>query len=104
MWAAGGGHLDICQWLTAPQENGGCGLDPAATQQGRRGYNGRTSLHWASRNGHLHIIEWLLASPPTGCGIPVDVTTADGTTALNWAAWQAQAEAVQLLLRHKANI
>eukprot|EP00928_Gymnodinium_smaydae_P046892 TRINITY_DN31266_c0_g1_i1.p1 TRINITY_DN31266_c0_g1~~TRINITY_DN31266_c0_g1_i1.p1 ORF type:complete len:527 (+),score=94.28 TRINITY_DN31266_c0_g1_i1:221-1801(+) len=104
MWAAGGGHLEVCRWLTTSREHDGGGLDPSCTQTGRRGYNGRTALHWASRNGHVHIMDWLLADPPAGCGIVVDVATADGTTALNWAAWQGQVEAVELLLRHGADV
>jgi hypothetical protein len=82
LWAAGGGHLAVCRYLVEV-----CGLDPslpADARLARRGYSGRTAAHWAARNGHVTVLRWLVGA----CGCAADAPTADGTTALCWAAWQ----------------
>ncbi|CAK4286852.1 unnamed protein product [Aphanomyces euteiches] len=93
VWAAGGGHLNVCNYLVLE-----CNMDPAALQ-GKRGTvkltttftvsspgMRRNALHWAARNGHLEICQWLVLE----LGIPVDMPTADGTTAFHYAVWNDQ--------------
>lgn len=96
LWAAGGGHLDLCRYLCDviglnpnPDSNSSCdsgGDSSIAVQKGRRGYNGRTALHYAARNGHVHVVRWLVEEK--GCDI--DRSTEDGTTAFCWAVWQVR--------------
>eukprot|EP01052_Picozoa_sp_SAG31_P002016 SAG31_NODE_67_length_28318_cov_6.493674_34_plen_798_part_00 len=122
LWAAGGGHLPVCQYLCDV-----CGVDPvtavADNRRARRGYSGRTALHWAARNGHVAILRWLLDSKSTATSgvndgkgkrihipshtgtsqkqerkmVDVNLGTADGTTAFCWAVWQGQLEAARFL-------
>jgi len=87
LWAAGGGHVDLCQYLVET-----CGCDPAQPQQQyRRGFAGRTALHWACRKGHLMVVQYLLSKSTR---LLYD-RTADGTTAIGWAAWQGQVHILQ---------
>ena len=90
LWAAGGGHLDILRYLVET-----CGCDPRQPQrQYRRGFAGRTALHWACRNGHLSAVKYLLEQ----CGADaLKDCTADGTTAVGWAAWQGQQDILEYL-------
>jgi hypothetical protein len=79
MWAAGGGHLEIVQYLIED-----CGCDPSQPQQGKRSFSGRTALHWAARNGHLPVVKYLACERE----VDVEAATIDGTTAFCWACWQ----------------
>ena len=91
LWAAGGGHLDVCRWLCSAS---GGGVDPkAAVQRARRGFDGRTALHYAARNGRVEVVRWLVRE--AGCN--VDERTVEGTTAFCWACWQGQEETCRLL-------
>mmetsp|Transcript_57936 Transcript_57936/g.116151 ORF Transcript_57936/g.116151 Transcript_57936/m.116151 type:complete len:418 (+) Transcript_57936:194-1447(+) len=88
LWAAGGGHLEVCQYLLDE-----CGLDPRWVQP----KDHRNALHWAARNGQLDVCRWLVAEK----GLDPDVPTADGTVALHWAVWQGH-ESVCDFLIHEA--
>jgi hypothetical protein len=90
LWAAGGGHLDMVVYLVET-----CGCDARkGQQQDRRGFAGRTALHWACRKGHLTVVRYLLHY----CGRPaLEDRTADGTTAVGWAAWQGQQDILECL-------
>lgn len=79
LWAAGGGHLNICQYLVNV-----CHADPNARQLGRRSFGGRTALHWAARCGHNDICHWLVKD----LKVPIDAMTDDGTTPFCWCCWQ----------------
>ena len=83
LWAAGGGHLDICQYLIET-----CGSDPNSRQIGRRSFGGRTALHWAARRGHLNICRYLIEHE----AVPIDSMTDDGTTSFCWCCWQGHLE------------
>ncbi|XP_063406238.1 kinase D-interacting substrate of 220 kDa-like [Mytilus trossulus] len=72
MWAANGGHLEICRLLI----DRGCKINITETE-----YSGETALIWAVVRGHLDICRLLI---DRGCKI--DTTTRDGYTALHWAA------------------
>eukprot|EP01050_Picozoa_sp_SAG11_P024275 SAG11_NODE_5120_length_1658_cov_1.313663_1_plen_461_part_10 len=74
-WAAGGGHLELCQWLVAE-----AGV-PAAIRQPK---DGRNALHWACRNGRLVVARWLVEV----CGVDPSLPTKDGTAPFHWAVWQ----------------
>lgn len=87
-WAAGGGHLQVVQYLIHE-----LGCDPGAPQWSRRSFGGRTALHWAARNGHVHVVEHLLDE----CGANVASETQDGTTAFGWAAWQGHLPVLKCL-------
>ena len=91
-WAAGAGHLAVCQYLVTE-----CGVDvAAATTKGRR--DCRNALHWAARNGHTAVCEWLV-----GQGLAVDSPTKDGTTAFHWAVWQRHIGTAKFLVASGAN-
>ena len=75
MWAAGGGHLELCKWLVSSS----VGMDPHAVQT--RHKSRRTPLHWAARNGRLHVCKWLVEE----CGVDPDARTVDGTSAFHFA-------------------
>ena len=84
-WAAGGGHLAVCELLV-----GELGWDPGQKQ----GKFGRSPMHWACRNGRLTAARYLAA-----CGADPDARTgADGTTPLHLAVWQGQRQVVAWLL------
>ena len=74
-WAAGSGHLSICEALV-----GSFGYAVEGRQKDRR-----TPLHWAARNGHVHVCRWLV-----GMGGDPDCRTVDGTTPLHWAVWRGE--------------
>lgn len=90
LWAAGGGHVDVVRYLVET-----CGCNPRqAQQQYRRGFAGRTALHWACRKGHLAVVRYILQH----CGqAALEDRTADGTTAVGWAAWQGQQEILEYM-------
>lgn len=88
-WAAGGGHLEICERLAE------LGLAVACAQR----KDGRTALHWAARNGHVHVCRWLVAK-----GVSPDVATHDGTVPLHWAVWQRQVGVCEYLLEAGADL
>ena len=90
LWAAGGGHLDVCKYLVEQ-----CGADPMARQVGRRSFGGRTALHWSSRRGHLDVVQWLVDS----CNVPIDSLTDDGTTPFCWSCWQGHLEVSKWLVQ-----
>lgn len=90
LWAAGFGHLSICQYLIEE-----CHMNPILEiQQGRRGYNERSALHWAARNGQLPIVQYLIESQ----SVPVDIQSSDGTTPLCLAAWQGHFQLCKYLI------
>ncbi len=95
MWAAGSGHLNIVRYL---QEE--CGCDPNQSQQGKRSFSGRTSLHWAARNGHLEVVEYLVLE----CHVDLEAATSDGTTAFCWASWQGHIAIMKFLRKNGCNI
>ena len=74
-WAAGSGHLSICEALV-----GSFGYAVEGRQKDRR-----TPLHWAARNGHVHVCRWLVEM-----GGDPDCRTVDGTTPLHWAVWRGE--------------
>jgi hypothetical protein len=81
LWAAGGGHLAVCELLHAHGASA-AHVQPA-NANGR--FGGRTALHWAARRGHLDVCRWLVAH-----GAAVDARTSDGSPPLHWAVWHAQ--------------
>lgn len=85
-WAAGSGQIDVCKCLI---EQYGC--SPEQGQRGKRSFSGRTPLHWAARNGHVSVVTFLVES----CLVPLDATTADGTTAFCWACWQGHLQVMK---------
>ena len=89
-WAAGGGHLKICELLF--NEFGDKYL--VAVNK-----DGRNALHWAARNGHIPVMEWLLSK-----GFNIDTPTKSGNTALHWAIWGAQLEACKWLVQSGASL
>ncbi|CAE8629330.1 unnamed protein product [Polarella glacialis] len=91
LWAAGGGHLDICRFLVEE-----CHLDVHWVQKDRR-----NALHWAARNGHLETCRWLVGQK----GLDPDAPTVDGTVALHWAVWQCHEEVCNwFVLEARANL
>eukprot|EP00658_Telonema_sp_P-2_P029108 TRINITY_DN22190_c0_g1_i4.p1 TRINITY_DN22190_c0_g1~~TRINITY_DN22190_c0_g1_i4.p1 ORF type:complete len:399 (+),score=62.96 TRINITY_DN22190_c0_g1_i4:43-1239(+) len=74
LWAAGGGHLQVCRYLVEQHR-----VCPQSTQG-----DGRQPIHWAARNGHLEVCQWLVDE----CRVNPDAATVDGTTAFHWAVWQ----------------
>ena len=88
-WAAGGGHLKICERLYE--------LGMPVTDAQRK--DGRTALHWAARNGHVHVCRWLVAK-----GVSPNVATHDGTVPLHWAVWQRQLATCEYLLEAGADL
>ena len=90
LWAAGGGHLNVCQYLVEQ-----CHADPEARQLGRRSFGGRTALHWAARRGHIDVCQWLIERAQ----VPVDTMTDDGTTPFCWCCWQGHTELARYLVK-----
>uniref|UniRef100_A0A6B2LC02 Uncharacterized protein n=1 Tax=Arcella intermedia TaxID=1963864 RepID=A0A6B2LC02_9EUKA len=88
-WAAGGGHLETCQWLV--QE---VGIPITHTNK-----QGRNALHWSARMGHIPVATWCIDN-----GVPVDSLTKDGSTPLQWAVWQGQEEMCRFLISKGANL
>lgn len=86
LWAAGGGHLRIVEWL---REQGLC--DPRVE---RRKTDGRMALHWAARNGHLRVVKYLVEE----CACDPDARTLDGETAFMYAVWQGRMDVVVYLV------
>jgi len=108
MWAAGGGHLDICKYLIED-----CGCDPCQPQKGKRSFCGRTALHWAARNGHIDVVRYLLSltkEDPERTMLPIPIhklleaKTQDGTTAFGWACWQRHLDVMVCLYEHGCDI
>ncbi|CAK0827107.1 unnamed protein product [Prorocentrum cordatum] len=96
LWAAGGGHLEVCRYLAED-----CGIDARTTSEtSTRGYAGRTALHWAARNGRLEVIRWLVEEQ----GVQADALTRDGTSAFCWAAWQGHLGCLQWLAAHGCDV
>ncbi|ETW03927.1 hypothetical protein H310_04345 [Aphanomyces invadans] len=94
VWAAGAGHVDICEYLVTT-----CGLDARALQ-GKRDMR-RSPLHWAARNGHINMCAFLVVD----LGVDVDSPTDDGTTAFHYAVWNAQlATCVWLVTTGQCNV
>ena len=87
MWAAGGGHLELCRWLVS-----NAGLDPHAAQTHHR--SRRTPLHWAARNGHMEVCKWLVDE----CGVDPDVRSMDGTSAFHYAVHSGHANILYWLV------
>ena len=113
LWAAGGGQLNIVRYLV---EECKCDPNQAQHQNQQRGFGGRTALHWAARKGHVHVVEYLLSKVRDGSSdghgdgddetqaVDLEAQTADGTTALAWAAWQAHLSVLHILYQHGANV
>lgn len=94
LWAAGGGHLEVCRWLCSAE--GGPRVDPTqCVQRARRGFDGRTALHYAARNGRVEVVRWLVRE----AGCDVNEATAEGTTAFCWACWQGQEATCRVLVQ-----
>lgn len=123
-WAAGGGHVDMVQYLVEVQN-----CDPCAPQHGQRAFAGRTALHWAARYGHLTTVHYLMNhsvfvnqtnQKKSGCAQRqqrvrrdehedavtrlLEATTVDGTTAFCWAAWQGHLEVMKVLHAHGCRV
>ncbi|ETV66769.1 hypothetical protein H257_16856 [Aphanomyces astaci] len=79
VWAAGAGHVAICQYLVTS-----CAVD-AHVLQGKRDMR-RSPLHWAARNGHINVCKYLVLE----LHVAVDSPTHDGTTAFHYAVWNNQ--------------
>lgn len=86
-WAAGGGHLPVCQYLV--EECGMCVVEKG----GKKGRH-RQPLHWAARNGHVHVCAWLVITK----GVAIDVVTDNGTTPLHFAIFQGHLDCVKWLV------
>eukprot|EP00873_Tetraselmis_striata_P000299 jgi/Tetstr1/420563/TSEL_011653.t1 len=87
-FAAGAGHLEVCQFLVDE-----CGVPASqACTAGRQ--DQRNALHWAARNGHLRVCHWLVCV----AGVDINSATTDATNAFHWAVWQAQFEVARWLV------
>jgi len=87
LWAAGGGHLEVCIWLVNALQ-----IDAKHTPR----KDGRTAVHWAARNGHLDVCKYLI----TSCGVDANVTTYDGDSCFMLAAWQGHLKLCKWLVSH----
>ena len=83
-WAAGGGHLEACEWLARER-----GVPVDATRR----KDGRAPLHWAARNGRLDVCAWLVSR-----GADANRCTYDGDTPFNLAVWQGRDEVARYLV------
>jgi FOG: Ankyrin repeat len=100
-WAAGGGHLEMVQYLVKE-----CNVPPDQPQKGKRSFRNRTPLHWAARNGHLNVVRYLLedcCKTKHDYYVDIDAVTLDGTTAFCWACWQGHEEVMKYLHSKGAN-
>jgi ankyrin repeat protein len=79
LWAAGEGHLNICQLLYTH-----FAID-VNCMKGKAGQK-RHALHWATRNGHIEVCDWLV----NVLGVDVNIATEDGTTPLHFACYTGQ--------------
>eukprot|EP00930_Biecheleria_cincta_P020862 TRINITY_DN1559_c0_g1_i1.p1 TRINITY_DN1559_c0_g1~~TRINITY_DN1559_c0_g1_i1.p1 ORF type:complete len:538 (-),score=93.45 TRINITY_DN1559_c0_g1_i1:148-1761(-) len=96
LWAAGNGHLDVCQYLV-----NSCGLDPnTPAESSNKGFAGRSALHWAARNGQDAVVQWLVNS----AHVYLDAGTKDGTVAFHLAAWQGHLSCVGILHGSGCNV
>jgi len=84
LWAAGGGHLQVCQYLVDR-----CNV-PVDLAQKR---DGRNAMHWACRNGRIGVCRWLHKR-----GVSVNLPTKDGTAPLHWAVWKRHVEVCRWLV------
>eukprot|EP00928_Gymnodinium_smaydae_P030581 TRINITY_DN22700_c0_g3_i1.p1 TRINITY_DN22700_c0_g3~~TRINITY_DN22700_c0_g3_i1.p1 ORF type:complete len:1073 (-),score=214.95 TRINITY_DN22700_c0_g3_i1:265-3438(-) len=89
-WAAGAGHLEVCQLLVSS------GAAPGFADK----KSGRCALHWSSRQGHLPVVEWLVSEH----GQSVNVETKDQTTPIQLAAWGDHVEVCAWLLKRGASL
>jgi ankyrin repeat protein len=94
MWAAGFGHLHVCQYL------GGMGKEQKRPVSDKleiesRNKDGRTPLMWALRNGQLEVVKWLVS-----VGADVYSTNKSGTNMLQWAIWGGHIPAIQYVLEN----
>ena len=83
-WAAGGGHLEACEWLVAERR-----VPVNATRR----KDGRAPLHWAARNGRLAACAWLVSR-----GADANAATYDGDTPFNLAVWQGRDDVARYLV------
>ncbi|KAJ9473015.1 hypothetical protein DIPPA_33213 [Diplonema papillatum] len=90
-WAAGSGHLDICQALVTA-------VGDSFTR--KRNKDGRNALHWAARNGHVPVVAWLLDEAHAD----IDAATHSGNTALHWAIWGGQLDMCRYLIDRGADL
>jgi ankyrin repeat protein len=108
MWAAAAGHTDIVRLLIAngADVNARSRIDPAKPRAGDNYgpdnpsplMGGFTALVLASRENHVETVEALL-----GAGAELDVTTADGTSALHVAVLNAHFDLAADLLERGAD-
>eukprot|EP00658_Telonema_sp_P-2_P083726 TRINITY_DN9141_c0_g1_i1.p1 TRINITY_DN9141_c0_g1~~TRINITY_DN9141_c0_g1_i1.p1 ORF type:complete len:380 (+),score=75.53 TRINITY_DN9141_c0_g1_i1:141-1280(+) len=89
MWAAGGGHLELVQWLVSEQ-----GVAADKTDK-----KGRTALMWAAKHGQLPVLQWLVEEARAD----VDALMPDGSNCFDWAVLSGHLDAV-LFLRDYVDI
>ena len=85
-YAAGCGHLDICQYLLQIMDDVDANIKSCN--------NERTPLHWAARNGHLHICKLLVLN----YNVPVDTLAKGDVTPLELAIWQCHLTTAKYLV------
>eukprot|EP00980_Cylindrotheca_fusiformis_P020358 scaffold7367_cov71-Cylindrotheca_fusiformis.AAC.1 len=102
-WAAGGGHLDVLQYLfdvrnkvvttSTTTTKGGGGTSNERKGRIRR-RDGKTCLHYAARNGHLNCVQYLIhTSKFIG-----NETSGEGTTPFHMACYGGHLPVVQYLV------
>jgi ankyrin repeat protein len=97
MWAAGGGHLNICKYLTHRTEDGIGGSIGGRLEIESRNKDGRTPLMWALRNGQFEVVKWLVSA-----GADMHTTNTSGTNMLHFAIWGGHIPAIQWILDNSA--
>ncbi|XP_064646952.1 death-associated protein kinase 1-like isoform X2 [Lineus longissimus] len=86
--AAGGGHVDIIEYLKEK------GVDLAATDK-----HGDDAIYWAARQGHMDVIEYLKEQ-----GVSLDTQNKAGEGAIHVAARYGHKQVIELLCDAKADV